>query len=138
MTEYSQLEAGYEFPPGNFKLDAETVARYLKATDDSSPFFSDGRLAPPMAAAALALASLSNTISLPPGTIHVSQELGFSAALKVGDELTSYAKVSRVQKRAKLHIIGVDFDVRSADGRTVLTGVTSFLLPASEGPQEAA
>ena len=133
---YSQLQAGYEFPPGSFRLDAATISQFLNAVDDASPLYRDGKLAPPMVVAALAMAALSNTISLPPGSIHVSQELSFLAAMHVDDSLISYAKISRAQKRGKLHVIAVDFDVRNQQQKTVLTGKTSFILPVSEGQQD--
>ena len=140
---YSQLEAGYEFPPGSFRLDASRVSLYLKAVQDKSYPYQENRpalspskgLIPPMAVAALALATLSNTISLPPGSIHVSQELGFVQAVSLDDSLTSYAKVSRAQKRGKLHLIAVDISVRNQDRQTVLTGKTSFILPQTEGKE---
>ena len=126
---YSQLEAGYEFPPGNYTLDASKVTLFLKAVDDASHIYQDNKLVPPMAVAALAMATLSNTISLPPGSIHVSQELSFVKAVSLDANLTSYAKISRAQKRGKLHLISVDLDVRNQAQETVLTGKTSFILP---------
>mgnify|MGYP001562817865 CR=1 FL=1 len=130
---YSQLEAGYEFPPGNFALDASRVSLFLEAVQDTSYPYQQSRLIPPMSVAALAMAALSNTISLPPGSIHVSQELGFVAAVSQDDILTSYAKISRAQKRGKLHLISVDIDVRNQGQQTVLTAKTSFILPRPEG-----
>jgi acyl dehydratase len=132
-TTYGELQAGYEFPPGSLKLDADTVARFLQAVDDNNRLYSDRKLAPPMAVAALAMAALSNTIGLPPGSIHVSQELQFKAAVNIDHDLTSYARISRAQKRGKLHIIAVDLDVRNSGGETILAGTTSFILP--QGPE---
>jgi acyl dehydratase len=130
---YSELEAGYEFPPGSYTLDAARVALFLKAVEDSSYPYLENRIVPPMAVAALAMSSLSNTISLPPGSIHVSQEISFVEPVRPDENLTSHAKLSRTQKRGKLHLIAVDFDVRNQAGKTVLTGKTSFILPQTEG-----
>ena len=132
---YSQLAAGYEFPPGNYKLDASRVSLFLKATGDTSHLYQHNRLVPPMAVAALAMATLSNTISLPPGAIHVSQELSFVKTVSLGDNLTSYAKLSRTQKRGKLHLIMVDLNVRNQNEQTVLTGRTGFILPQPDDEQ---
>ena len=130
---YSQLAAGYEFPPGNFNLDAAKVGVFLKATGDPGRLYHEAKLAPPMAIAALAMSALSNTISLPPGSIHVSQELSFVAAVSQDDTLTSYAKISRAQKRGKLHLITVDIDVRNQNQRTALTSKIGFILPLADG-----
>ncbi|MEK7354264.1 MAG: MaoC family dehydratase N-terminal domain-containing protein [Chloroflexota bacterium] len=132
---YSQLEAGYEFPPGSYMLDVSRVSLFLAAVEDKSYPYLENRLIPPMAVAALAMATLSNTISLPPGSIHVSQELSFVAAVSLDDSLTSYAKISRAQKRGKLHLISVDLNVRNQNQQTVLTGKTSFILPQPDGEQ---
>ncbi|MEE8414623.1 MAG: MaoC family dehydratase N-terminal domain-containing protein [Dehalococcoidales bacterium] len=131
--DYSQIEAGYEFPPGNYKLDASTVSIFLKAVEDTSPLYQDTGLVPPMAVAASAMATLSRTISLPPGSIHISQELEFIDMVSLDDSLTSYARISRTQRRGKLHLLTVDIDVRNQHRKTVLTGKTSFILPLQDG-----
>ena len=116
-------------------LDVSRVSLFLAAVEDKSYPYLENRLIPPMAVAALAMATLSNTISLPPGSIHVSQELSFVAAVSLDDSLTSYAKISRAQKRGKLHLISVDLNVRNQNQQTVLTGKTSFILPQPDGEQ---
>ena len=126
---YSQLEADYEFSPSSYKLDHSSVATYLKAVEDSSSLYQGAELVPPMAIAAHAIAALSESISLPPGTIHVSQELEFIDTVSINDTLTSYARVSRQQSRGKFHLLGIDFNVSNQRQKTVLTGKTSFILP---------
>ena len=83
-----------------------------------------------MAVAALSLKALIDAISMPPGTVHVSQEFEFLANVKTGDTLTSRAVVSRVQERGKLHLINVDTSVLNQESKPVLKGKTGFILPA--------
>jgi len=130
--EYSQLEAGYQFPATSYKLDSSTVATYLKAVEDTSCLYQDTQLVPPMAIAAYAMAALSQNISLPPGVIHVSQELEFISTVSVNDSLTSYAKVGRKQSRGKLHLLAIDLDVLNQNQEVVLTGKTTFILPEQD------
>jgi len=127
--EYSQLEAGYEFPPSRYTLDYSIVATYLRAVEDSSSLYQDTELVPPMAIAAYAIAALSGNISLPSGTIHVSQELEFITTVSINDTLISYAKVSRQQSRGKFHLLSIDFNVFNQRQKAVLAGKTSFVLP---------
>jgi len=127
--EYSQLEAGYEFPPSNYKLDSSIVSTYLRAVGDTSGLYQGTDLVPPMAIAAYAMASLSEGICLPPGTIHVSQEFEFISTASVNDTLTSYARVGRKQSRGKFHLLIVDLNVVNQDQKAVLAGKTSFILP---------
>ncbi|MFH1775821.1 MAG: MaoC family dehydratase N-terminal domain-containing protein [Chloroflexota bacterium] len=126
--EFSQLEPGYEFPPASYRLEPAAVATYLKAVEDSNRY-GDGGLVPPTAIAAYAMAALGEAISLPPGTIHISQELDFINATNIGDTITSYAKVSRKQERGRLHLLTVTLDVRNQGGQPVLAGRTGFILP---------
>ncbi len=130
--EFSQLEVGYKFPASRYKLDYSIVAAYLKAVEDGSSLFQDTDLVPPMAVAAYALQALAKDIALPPGTIHVSQELEFINTVSLNDNLTSHATVSRKQTRGKLHLLTVELNVSNQNQKVVLAGETSFMLPVSD------
>ena len=130
--EFDQLEAGYEFPPSSYKLDASTVSTYLKAVDESSSLYQDTGLVPPMAIVASAMAALAECISMPPGAIHVSQELEFKDTVNISDSLTSNARVNRKQSRGKLHLLVVDLNISNENQKIVLTGQTSFILPVQD------
>ena len=127
--EYSQLEAGFEFPPSSYKLDSTMVATYLKAVEETSELYQDTSLVPPMAIAAHAMAALSEGICLPPGTIHVSQEFEFLDTASIDDTFTSYARVGKKQSRGKFNLLVVDLNVTDQALKAVLTGKTSFILP---------
>ena len=127
--EYQDLKAGQEFPPAAFQVDSTTVDDYLKAVEEDNAIYKNTGLVPPMAVAALALKSLISAISMPPGTIHVSQEFEFIDTVNTQDTLTSHAGVSRIQERGKLHLISVDINVSNQKQKPVLAGKTSFILP---------
>lgn len=129
--EYQQLKDGQKFPPAAFQVDPSTVADYLKAVEENNSLYENTGLVPPMAVAALSLKALIDSISMPPGTIHVSQEFEFIANVKTGDALTSRARVSRVQERGKLHLMNVDTSVLNQENKPVLTGKTGFILPVT-------
>jgi len=127
--EYQDLKAGQEFPPTSFQVDSITVADYLKAVAEDNVMYQNTGLVPPMAVAALSLKALISAISMPPGTIHVSQEFEFMAAVSTQDTLTSQATVSRIQERGKLHLITVAVSVLNQENKPVLAGKTGFILP---------
>lgn len=129
--EYQGLKAGQEFPPASFQVEPTTVADYLKAVGEDNAIYRNTGLVPPMAVAALALKSLISAISMPPGTIHVSQEFEFMAAVSAQDTLTSQATVSRIQERGKLHLITVAVSVLNQKNEPVLAGKTGFILPVT-------
>ena len=130
--EYSQLEAGYEFPPSSYKLHASTVSTYLKAVDDVSRLYQDTNLVPPTAIAAYAMTALADGICLPPGTIHVSQEFEFIDTVSVNDSLISYARVSRKQSRGKFQLLVIELNIFNQNQKAVLTGKTTFILPEQD------
>ncbi len=130
--EYAQLETGYEFRPASYRLDAQMVAAYLRAVDETSRLYQDSELVPPMAIAALAMASLLESISLPGGAIHVSQEIEFIDSVRIKDTITCHASVSRKQERGKLHLMTIDLDVFNQKQKAVLSGKTSFILPQND------
>lgn len=131
--DFNQLEVGYEFPTKSYKLDAARVFDYLNAIEDSNQLYSDTKLVPPLAVAALAMTVLSTNLSLPPGAIHVSQEFEFLNGVSVEETLTSHAKVVRNKSRGKMHLFDVELNVFDKSQKTVLTGKTSFILPEQGG-----
>lgn len=130
--EYYQLEAGYEFSPARYKLDSSMVSTYLKAVEATSSLYQGTELVPPMAIAAYAMAALSEAISMPPGIIHVSQELEFIDTVSIRDTITCHAKVSRKRDRGTLHLLTIDLNVFNQNQEAVLAGKTSFVLPTQD------
>ncbi|MFC1966446.1 MaoC family dehydratase [Chloroflexota bacterium] len=130
--EYQQIEVGHEFHPISYPFDTSMVATYLRAVGETSNLYQNTELIPPMAIAAHAMASLSDGIFLPPGTIHVSQELEFIDTVNVGDTITCHAKVVRKQDRGRLHLMTVGLNVFNQNQKKVLAGKTSFVLPESD------
>ncbi len=130
--EVGQLETGHEFPQSTFKLDTDTITSYLKAVDDNSYPYQEMNIIPPMAIAAITMGILSEEINLPSGTVHVSQEFVFSDVANFNDTLTVGAKIIRNLSRGKFHMLDIVLAIQSQDNRTVLTGKTSFILPAQD------
>mgnify|MGYP005854978053 CR=1 FL=1 len=127
--DYANLIPGYEFAPASFTLDSERVRAYLKAVQDSTDIYEEDRIVPPMAISALAMTAMAQGLVLPPGAIHVSQELKFVDTVKQGETLTSHARVSRKVERGKFHMLAISINVLNQKKTPVLTGETSFILP---------
>ena len=125
----SDMKEGYEFAPARIVLDRSEVAKYIKATGETSDLYRGTGIVPPMAVAANAMASLGTSISLPPGSVHVGQVLEFLDTASIGDTLVSISKVTRNQKRGKLHMLTVDMHVHKQDNKPLLFSQTSFILP---------
>ena len=80
--DYGELSTGYEFEPANFRLSSESVIEYLDAVEGDKHIYEKESIAPPMAVAALAMAAMAAGLSLPPGAVHVSQDLQFIIQLR--------------------------------------------------------
>jgi len=130
--EYQKLAVGFEFPAQSYTLDYSTVSAYLEATQENNEIFRSEGLVPPMAATALAMASLGAAITLPSGTIHVSQELEFLKLVRVGDTITCFSKISRKQDRGNLHLMNTDITVLNQNQEKILTGKVGFILPPAD------
>ena len=129
--EFIQMESGFEFPPSSYEMDADMVSIYCRAVEETSALFNSD-VVPPTVAFAYAIAAMADAMVPAPGTIHVSQEIEFLDVIKVGDMLTSCAKVSRKQERGKLRILSVDIKIHNQEGKAVLTGKTGLILPQPE------
>ena len=132
MIDYSKLETGQELSSQSLTLDAKAVEEYTAAVSDtSSPVARDGSsLVPPMAIAALALSAVINTLQIPGGTIHASQELGFGAAAPVGATLDCRATLAQNSVRRGWCFLVVNMEATSEGGDIVMEGKSTIMLPA--------
>jgi len=130
--EYYQLTVGYEFTPRSYHLDSSMVSLYLEAVGEFSHLYRQDNRVPPMAVTAFAMSALSQAVIMPPGTIHVSQELDFLHPVRVGDTITCYSKVSRKVDRGGLRLMNTDITVLNQNQEKVLTGRVGFVLPEPE------
>jgi hypothetical protein len=122
---YEELTPGYEFPPASYELSVSLVSKYLKAVDSSG-----GEFVPPLAIAAYAMTAMSRFLSLPPGAIHVSQELEFLKLVPVGVAINCQAKVARKLSRGQMRMLVLELSVQDQDGDVVQSGKATVMLPA--------
>jgi acyl dehydratase len=132
MIDYSKLETGQQLSSQSLTLDAKAVGDYVTAVSDASnPATGDGTpLVPPMAIAALTLSAVINTLQIPGGTIHASQELGFGASVPVGDTLQCTATLAQNTVRRSWRFLVVNMEATSETGSAVMEGKSTIMLPA--------
>ena len=124
--------AGEELNLGRWVLDKAFVREYLDAVEDTSPIYESIGAVPPMALAARALSALIQTLGLPSGTIHASQELECREIVKQGDEVLCRARVSRPRQRGDWSLMAAEFTVSKPDGGPVLAGKSTVLVPVRQ------
>jgi acyl dehydratase len=120
-----------------FAVNNETVATFAELSRDDNPLHMDEQVARSygfphrVAHGMLALSTISRLIGtqLPgPGSLWVSQEFKFPAAVLVGDHLSAQVMVEQVSLAAG--IVKLRTEVRSKDsGAVVLTGTAMVKIP---------
>ncbi len=129
--DYNNLTAGYEFEPSVFRLDRESVDKYLDAVSGDKRIYEKTNTVPPMSVAALAMSAMAKELTMPPGAIHVSQDLEFLGPVEIDEPLTSYASVKRIINRGKIHMMSIGISVKNDKDTPVLAAETNFILPLS-------
>jgi acyl dehydratase len=127
--DYSQLSLGQTVSSQTFLLDAETVSRYVRAVEDSSPI-ATSEYVPPMAVAALSVRGVVNDLQIPGGTLHLGQEVEFFEAIRVGESINCSAELAQNSLRGGSRILVVGLSVTTGDGEAVMSGKATVAVPA--------
>lgn len=136
---YEQLTPGFTFPPVQIELKRDIVTEYLRAIHsavlgENAVLLEDGREAvPPTAAGVLGMRSLLEKISLPEGSIHVSQEFSFKRTVAIGDTVVCQASILRKQERGPIRLLTMDVYIKDMSGNVVINGRTLVTLPVDDG-----
>lgn len=132
----SQLAKGHQFPPSSFDLSPAWVEEYVAAVEDEAIGRLGQGLVPPTAVAALAIRALLEAAELPPGAIHLGQELFFQRPVRIGDRLCARAQVGSRGERQGWILMRIDLTVEDEGRNPVLSGRATLTMPVS--PREGA
>ena len=126
------LAKGHEFPPSAFELTPEWVREYAAAVEDEAigPLGPD--LVPPMAVAALAIRALLDQAALPPGAVHIGQEITFQRAVRASETLSASARIVSRGERGGWVLMGIELSVEG-EGESVMEGRATVTMPVAEG-----
>ena len=124
------LAKGHELPPFTFELSPEWVREYVAAVEDEAIGVLDEGLVPPMAVAALGVRSLLDGAKLPPGAIHLGQEMSFLRPARVGERLSISARVVSRGERQGWVLMSIELAVEGEDGGPVMSGRATLTMPA--------
>ena len=125
----SSIVAGQELGQVKFNLDASLVREYLSVAGDTSKVYADTDLVPYTAVAALGVRTVLGGLALPPGTIHVAQELVAHRAVACGQRVSCRAKVTQASHRRDGTFLVLEFAVNDGADQPVLDGRTTLLVP---------
>lgn len=123
---YEELTAGYKFPPATYELNASFVSKYVRAVDSTGDGF-----VPPLAVTACAVAAMTKSVPLPPGTvaIHASQELEFLKLVPIGATIECRIEVAQKIARGKMSMLVLGLEILDKDKEKVQWGRATIALP---------
>ena len=130
---FKQLPVGFEFPVVSYELGKPLVAKYLEAVGEDTDFLASG-IVPPLAIAACAMTALSRSFTVPPGSIHASQELEFLKMVPIGAEISCGGKIAQKLERGRLNLVVLEINVLNQAGEKVMTGKATIAAPHSVRP----
>jgi len=128
------LETGQTLLRAPLTISPQEIDAYLDAVDDDAEVYRAEHLAPPMAVAALIMASAMRAVALPAGAVHTSQELDFAAPVALGPDgatLDCLASVAQNSERrgTRFLVLEIAADIQ---GRRAVTGRISLAVAESE------
>jgi hypothetical protein len=123
----AELAKGHAFPATTFTLTEDWVRDYIEAVDDRA-IKSAGEV-PPMALAALSIRSLLEQSGLPPGAIHVAQDLSFRRPASVGETLSAGAELTSRGERQGWVLMSIAMHVEDQTGASVVDGRATITFP---------
>jgi len=127
-----ELPKGYQVPPFSFELSPQWVTEYVASVEDEAIGALDEGLVPPMAAAALTVRSMLEGAELPPGAIHLGQEIALLKPLRVGERLSVSARIASRGERQGWIVMGIEMDVEDGAGSPVMQGRALLTMPAGQ------
>lgn len=125
----TDLPAGHVFEPFTFTVSAAAAAAYRAATGDSLNVYDQLGAAPPLAVAALALGSLLQRVSLPPGTLHASESLQFRRRVPIGAVVECRSVLAQRSQRGGWTVSVIESEISFA-GASAVTARATVLSPA--------
>jgi len=125
---FEELAVGYEFPATNYELSQSIIARYLEAVGGQQYFLTSG-VVPPLAIAAYAMTALSQSFSVPPGSIHASQEFEFFKLVPIGTVIDCHTKVIRKLARTMMRMLVLELNIFDENKERVQSGKATLVLP---------
>jgi acyl dehydratase len=131
---WEDLSKGMELPPRTFQLSAPWVEEYKAVVEDGAIEKLGTGVVPPMAVAALAIRSLLESVGLPPGAVHVGQEVAFLREVSAGQRVKATAHVASRGQRGGWALLIIDQHIEDEEGCPVMNGratVTAILSDAA-------
>lgn len=122
------LEATDKIDLGEWYITQEFLDDYLEVVEDQASIYRDTNVIPPVALASRILGLILNKLTLPPGTVHTSQEVISKHPIYVNQTVIGWAKRSRPIVKGTWTFISVDFHLYHLE-QEIMQGKTTVVIP---------
>lgn len=130
---------GKTYPPVTYPITKDEVVNYADAILDDNSMYRDGTMAPPLFVVRYARELLGQSILDPELAlnilmlVHGGQEYEFFAPVKIGDKITSQAKVLDIYDKTSksgrtLDFVVVESESKNQNGELVCKGKWTFII----------
>ena len=123
----STLERRQRLVNENLPISREAADAYQAAVAGGAAWHREQGGVPPMAVAALAMATTMRAVGLPAGAVHTGQELAFLGTVAPGAPLQCSAHVAQNSVRRGTRFLSLRFQVTS-QGRSVVEGEVAIAV----------
>jgi acyl dehydratase len=124
-----KLPIGHSLPATERKVTQQMVLTYLNAVGDHSPVYESGEWVPPTALSALTVRFMLETMGLPPGTLHASQEIKICRPVTTNSKILYEVKVAQNTIRQPWRFLVLDVMAREKGGPTLMLSRCTLLVP---------
>ena len=124
-----KLPTGHSLAAMEHRITKEMVVAYLNAVGDHSPVYKNGGWVPPTAVIALTVRFILETLGLPSGTLHASQEIEMCKPVPTDSNVIYEVKVTQNAIRHPWRFLVLDVMAREKGGPTFMQSRCTLLVP---------
>jgi acyl dehydratase len=129
---YVELQVGTEVGRLKYTVSDDTLNYYLLAVEDRNPWYrKESPFGGPIVPYGVAESDVFKIIAWylkMKSSLHTHQEFEYHHPIKVGDVLTTVAKVAEKYTRKDRDYLVIDTETMAQDGRLIMRGRTRWLI----------
>jgi acyl dehydratase len=110
-------------------IDSARVRDYAAATGDDSTLYAEAGVAPSLAVVAFALGALLESVSLPAGSLHASENVAFKAPVPIDAQVECRVVLAQRSVRGGYVVSVLESEIVH-NGSTALTARATVMSPA--------
>jgi len=126
-----QVDNGYCFPVIQTMIGKDILENYARVMNSNIRFSRNSApIVPPAAIASITIGELLSSINLPPGSIHMSEEIISRSELEVGKKINVEVVLKNKSVREGYMLISLVFNIKNeANTNIIIEAKTVLMIP---------